>query len=290
MRRKIMTLLQNKCPYCSSYEAVTWADEKGFSVVRCKDCRILFLSPKPSLSEVNEAVRTGLYEEYGLNVRSRRVQKKIKKYKKLFCSLFGDLILSSEPITWVDVGCGYGEILEALGGVAPPGSLICGYEPMKFKAERSVARGLRVTNDYLAPYSISADVISVVDIFSHIPDFHSFLKTLVTNLKNEGLLFLETGNLADLDKRDEFPGDLGLPDHLVFAGESTIKGYLEQANFEIEAIKFVRVDTMLDFIKRIIKRLLGQSVLLNPPYSSKYRQILIRARLRSSSRSYEMRT
>lgn len=275
----------DSCPYCFGTNHTQWALESGFVVVRCGDCGLLFLSPKPSQEVVDEAVRSGLHKTLGLNVlnvRSRRIPRKITRYSKIFRSLFSDLWSLGQPITWVDVGCGYGEVLESVIRLAPKGSFICGYEPMKAKAEKAASLGLNVTNDYLAPHSIEADVISVVDIYSHIPDFHAFLDVAAANLKRNGLLYLETGNLADLNVRADFPGELGVPDHLVFAGEKHILGYLDHAGFDIERIEYVRIDGFFELCKNVVKRLLGRPFLLSLPYSSKYRQILIRARRRKA--------
>jgi SAM-dependent methyltransferase len=270
---------RDKCPYCASLSHKFWASEFGYSVVRCSDCKLLFISPMPDAKYVDTAVKAGFHENIGLNVKAKRVSRKVYYYKKIISSVFPDLLNSNKPILWVDVGCGYGELLQALECVAPNGSEILGFEPMEAKAKNAMARGLNVTNDYLKPNLISADVVSMVDIFSHIPDFHGFLKIVASNLKPGGYLFLETGNLADLELRDQFSGELGLPDHLVFASEAIIKGYLEKAGFSVMSIRRIRTDTLMDFIKSIIKRLLGRPAVVRMPYSSKYRQLLIRARL-----------
>jgi SAM-dependent methyltransferase len=250
----------DSCPYCSGTNHALWALEFGFAVVRCGDCGLLFVSPKPSREVVDEAVRSGLHNTLGLNVRSRRIPRKIVRCRKIFRSLFSDLWRLGKPITWVDVGCGYGEVLESAYSVAPKGSLIFGYEPMKAKAEKAASLGLNVTNDYLAPHSIEADVISVVNIFSHIPDFHAFIDVVATNLKSNGLLYVETGNLADLNDRADFPGELGVPDYLVFAGEKHIRGYLHRDGFDIERIEYVRIDGFYEFCKNVVKRFAGEAV------------------------------
>jgi len=269
------------CPYCSCVNHKEWAEELGFSVVRCEGCDLLFISPIPSQESVDQAVRSGIYKTLDLNVTAKRIPRKIEKYRKIFRILFADVWKDSFPITWVDVGCGYGEVLEAVSTLVPAGSLICGYEPMTVKAEKAISMGLHVTNEYLTPHSIEADVISAVDIFSHIPDFHSFLSIVATNLRVNGLLYLETGNLADLNRRIDFPGELGVPDHLVFAGEKHLRGYLDRAGFDIESVDYVRIDGFLELCKNIVKRLLGRPFSLQVPYTSKYRQVLIRARLRN---------
>lgn len=273
----------SECPYCGGSKNSPWGSELGFTLVRCCECALLYVSPLPSGEIVDEAVRTGLHEQLGLNVTSRRIPRKKFMYEGHFRNLFSDLINWDRPLTWVDVGCGYGEVLEAVREIVPANSRVLGFEPMRHKAMNARSLGLEVINDYLTPGVIKADVISVVDIFSHIPDFHSFLKVVVSNLTETGLIFIETGNLADLDTREQFSGELGLPDHLVFSGEATLRGYLQKAGFDIEATEYERTDTLIDFTKNIAKRLLGRPVRLSIPYTSKYRQIRIRARLKPSS-------
>jgi SAM-dependent methyltransferase len=273
----------NNCPYCGELENNQWATELGYNVVRCSKCSLLFVSPLPISEHIDEAVRTGLHRNLSLNVTSRRIPSKRRWYASHFRRMFSDLLDSQSPLTWVDIGCGYGEVLEAVLEIVPRQSRVLGFEPMQPKAFAARTLGLEVINDYLTPDIIKADVVSVVDIFSHIPDFHSFLKVVTSNLTENGLLYIETGNLADLDTREQFPGELGLPDHLVFAGEATLRGYLQEAGFEIEATEYQRTDTLLDFSKNIVKRILGRPVRLSLPYTSKYRQIRIRARLKPNS-------
>lgn len=268
------------CPCCGNARYNTnWARESGFTLIRCGECSLLYVYPSPATDSIDEAVRAGFHRRLGLSVISKPTPKKIRKYKKSLKKIFPEICSSKDPITYVDVGCGYGELLEAARACLPTNSRVIGYEPMKPKALVARSNGLDVINDYLAPNSVKAEIISVVDVFSHVPDFHKFLATIKTNLTDGGLLFLESGNLADLETRDQFPDELGLPDHLVFAGEATLRRYLEEAGFHIETIDFIRVDTAEYFCKNVVKRFLGRPVRVSLPYMSKYRQIQLRARL-----------
>lgn len=210
---------------------------------------------------------------------SRRDARKIGRYSRIFRRFFPDLWQGGEAIFWLDIGAGYGEILEAVAQLAPKGSKIEGLEPMKPKADHAKARGLRVTQEYLTRAHEPVDVVSLVDVFSHIPRFAPLLEDVACVLKEGGSLFIETGNLADLRVRSEFPGELGLPDHLVFAGESQLKGFLERAGFEVVRIEAVRIDGFLHLAKCVLKRILGRPVRFTLPYTSRYRQLLVRAQL-----------
>jgi SAM-dependent methyltransferase len=271
------------CPYCGSAERRLWATELGFAAVRCVQCALIYVSPRPSQKLITAAVRTGAHgaEADGLRVVSRRVPSKVGRYQHLLGRLFDDVWRANRPISWVDVGAGYGEVVEAVGRLAPQGSVIEGLEPMAPKAADARARGLPVVEDYLRSTHAKVGFISLVDVFSHIPDFSDFLADISAVLEPHGEIFIETGNLADLQRRDEFPGELGLPDHLVFAGEEQLRGFLERAGFEIVRVERLRIDGVVNLLKNFVKKTIGRPAQIRLPYRSKYRQLLIRARLRS---------
>jgi 2-polyprenyl-3-methyl-5-hydroxy-6-metoxy-1,4-benzoquinol methylase len=279
LEKSLVRLEQIACPYCNSNNNFTWSVELGFKVVRCVDCLLLFVNPRPTNEHIDTAVRTGTHSYLNLDVRSRRIARKIKRYKKIINDMFRDLWRTGKPISWIDVGCGYGEIIEAVQQLATSGSRIVGLEPMHDKAQKARQRGLNVIEGYLQPEIERAQVISIIDIFSHIPNFHMFLTDVKTALTPSGLLFIETGNLADLERREDFAHELGVPDHLVFAGEKHLTGYLKRAGFEVEQIKKRRVDGITALFKTVMKIALGRSTSLFIPYTSSYRQLLIRARL-----------
>lgn len=273
-------LEQIDCPCCGGSDFSPWAKERGFDLVCCADCRLLYVNPRPPLNSIDEGVRLGEHRIQGkrINVRSRRVPRKIAAYKRLFRRMFRDRICAREPVVWVDYGAGYGEIIEAVAAVMPKGSRAVGLEPMSHKAETARSLGLEIVEAYPQPGQFAADVISMINVFSHVPDFREFLNTALTNLKPSGELFIETGNLADLDHHSQFPGILDLPDHLVFSGESQMSSFLRDAGFEIVSIERHRVDNMVSFAKGLVKKVLGRPVILRPPYCSPYRQLRIRAR------------
>lgn len=271
------------CPYCNGDKYEPWAIERGFTAVRCVTCSLIYVNPRPDLTSIESAVRTGLHganAQY-LNVRARRIDKKVGRYQRILERLFGDVWRRGAPISWLDVGAGYGEIVEAVERLAAPGSAVGGVEPMEAKASHARERGLKVQTSYLEEGHAKVDFVSVVDVFSHIPQFDDFLLTVKGALRPGGGLFIETGNLADIENREGFAGELGLPDHLVFAGETHLNGYLERAGFEILKVERVRIDGFIYFAKNVVKASLGRPVRVRAPYRSRFRQLLIRAKLKA---------
>lgn len=269
------------CPLCDNKRYELFSEENGFQAVRCSKCSLIYVNPRPVLSMISEAVKTGLHNEVdgGRNVIVRRVSSNVNLYKKILTEIFSDIREKAIPISWLDIGAGYGEFIEAVMAVAPNGSNILGIEPMQPKAIAAQKRGLNVKNIFLSDVNEKYDIVSLINVFSHIPDIKSFLNEIKQVIKPDGYFFLETGNIADLQSAKEVPTELDLPDHLIFAGEKQIEMWLTEAGFEILSIKRRRKDTFINFLKNIIKKILGRKATLALPYTSTYRSLLIRAHL-----------
>ncbi|MDY0093664.1 MAG: methyltransferase domain-containing protein [Candidatus Vecturithrix sp.] len=179
----------------------------------------------------------------------------------------------------MDVGAGYGEIVEAVSALAPEGSLVEGIEPMQPKAAAAKALGIPVHHGYLGDLNKRYDIVSLVHVFSHIPDFRAFLIDVKSVLKDHGEFFLETGNAADLKDRHEVPTELDLPDHLTFPRKKHLIGFLEEAGVQVVAVKELRRDDFVNFVKNIVKKIIGRNVSIRLPYTSGHRAIRIRAKL-----------
>lgn len=272
-----------RCPLCSNDETVFWSAENGYDCVRCRKCRLLYVNPRPSSETIDTAVALGNHRLIGgqiLATRARRKSGKVREAADVLREMYADVLASGRPISWLDVGAGYGEFVNTLMCVLPAHSRIDGIEPMHHKVEAAIDAGLPVREGYLESVMDKYDVISIIDVFSHIPDFASFLTKTRGVLQPGGELLVKTGNGADIGRRENFPGPLNLPDHLVFGGVPQLTRFLHDAGFDVVAIRSERVDGVIASLKNVVKRLLGKPVFLSFPYSSPARTMWIRARLR----------
>ena len=269
------------CPFCQSNESNHWVTENGFNAVKCRECGLIYVNPRNIQSVVDKAVTTGHHSEVpgGRNVVGRRSKRKVLKYRRVLSALFKDVWSANRTISWLDIGAGFGEIVEALSSLAPKGSQVHGIEPMGPKAQNAQSRGILVREGYLNSVKESYDFVSLVDVFSHLPDFRQFLLEIKNVLNDGGQIYLQTGNIADLRGSNDVPTQLDLPDHLVFAGEKHIIAYLEEAGFKIIEIVRVRNDTFVNLLKSLIRKIQGRQIALVFPGTSEYRSLRIRARL-----------
>ena len=75
------------------------------------------------------------------------------------------------------------------------------------------------------------DVISMINVFSHVPYFDRLYQSIHSLLNENGKVILKTGELrSDVRKQDIF--DWGIPDHVHFLGARYDRFYLSQVQFQ----------------------------------------------------------
>lgn len=269
------------CPYCGHDKNSAWARENGYTAVKCSECGFIYVNPRPVAALISEAVETGVHTTLGgHNVIGRRVASKVEWFKGVLARTHPDLRTTKQPITWLDIGSGFGEVVEAVKALAPAGSRVVGVEPMKPKAAEAQHRGLETITGYLSDVPGTFQFASLVNVCSHIPDFRAFVAELTTKLEPRGEFLLIAGNTGDLERVTQLPSELDMPDHLTFAGRKHLIGFLEEAGFEIVSIDETRRDNLITFVKNIVKRLIGRQAYVVLPGTSAYRDLAIRARLK----------
>lgn len=270
--------LKVSCPCCGADDAAEWARENGFTAVKCRPCGMVYVNPRPTDEEITQGNIVGEHRtEHGtMQVVYRHSRAKIAHYKDLAAALMPDVL--KQELSWLDVGAGFGELLEALRELTPAGSKLDGLEPMQPKVKSAQARGLNVRSADLTDLpSEHYDVVSLINVFSHVPDFDGFLSLIRNALKKNGSLMLVTGNGGDLATRAQYPDLLYLPDHLMFGGVEHIGRILRRNGFEVVKIMTVRRDTLRYCAKSLAKRILGRPATLQLPYRSPFRSVVFRA-------------
>lgn len=251
------------CPFCGDLEQEYATSENGYGLVRCKSCRLLFVSPRPGLDTIDEAAKTGMHatERGSLTVVGRFEPKKVRFYRDRVLTLFGQDALIGKDISWLDIDAGYGELVKAIGGLVAKPERVVGLEPCVPKQQRARRRGLDVRNCSIGELDTTFDVVSMINVFSHLPDPRGFLGSVARLVSPGGSLMLVTGNGADIPVED-LPRPLDLPDHLVFAGRVHLEGLLAGAGFRIARLEaypeFMPESRYVRMAKNSVKRLMGR--------------------------------
>lgn len=255
------------CYNCGSEQHALYAEENGFSLVKCDVCGLLFVENRPSDREISQAHVQGCHGGVReLDVTGRFNPRKAVQYLEVLRDLFdGDL---GGTKTWLDIGCGHGEFMLAVGKFGSGQVSVKGTDPNVRKQESARRRGLNVGYWDIDSHREQYDVISMLNVWSHLPDPPTFLASLKRLLNPGGELVLETGDSADLASEVHHRPFL-LPDHLSFASERIVVSILERLDFEVLRIRrypFIRLDL------RAVSRELVKAVL--PQYESGLRYYL----------------
>jgi len=229
-------MVQVNCYNCGSRESHFYAYENGFTLVKCSSCGLLYVTPRPSEREINEAHQTGLHQgETQLHTSGTFNKTKAKSYLKILEDLFQQELKKGKYV-WLDIGCGNGEFISALQEFSEGHIIAKGLEPNRRKQKTARARGLDVSWFDLGGYNHFYDYVSLLNVYSHLANPIDFLMQYKRMLKRGGKFLIQTGDTANLCA-EMHPRPFFLPDHLSFASEEIVSSILKRSGFEIIAIR-----------------------------------------------------
>ena len=229
-------MIEVSCYSCRSSQHKPYATENGYSLVKCTGCGLLYVNPRPSDEEIEEGVKIGAHGGEGtLYTTGRYMPDKVALYNKVLKNMYG-AELQNRKATWLDIGCGHGELLMVLKALSKDSIAATGIEPNQHKAAAASKRGLDVTCFDLASSDQHWDSISLLNVYSHLTSPPEFLRMVRERLKPKGELLLQTGDTASLSL-DQHPRPFLLPDHLSFASQQILSNMLKQTGFEIISVK-----------------------------------------------------
>lgn len=242
------------CYSCGSNTARDYASENGYTLVKCNHCGLLYVNPRPNVDEIEQAHTLGQHRGADMIQTTGYYDfSKVSSYIQTLKEIFGDgRILKGKR--WLDIGCGYGEFLEALNKFSSNGVIAKGTEPNVRKAAAARKNGLDVDYFDLAAHKDKYDYISMLNVYSHLPDPPAIISEWKKLLLPGGQLILETGNTADLS-REQHPQPFYLPDHLSFASEKIVTTILERIGFDVLSVrKYAEVrETPMAILREALK-------------------------------------
>ena len=142
----ICLMIEAVCYNCKSAESSLYDQENGYNLVKCDDCGLLYVNPRPPLEEINAASKSGMHRGDELLDVTGSFENRLKNlYLGRLDNLgFSTLFNGSRTIAWFDIGCGHGEFLDALEQIGRDAIQVTGLEPNQQKREGAVKRGLDV--------------------------------------------------------------------------------------------------------------------------------------------------
>lgn len=245
------------CYNCGTSHSVEFDTENGFTLVKCVNCSLLYVTPRPNTDEITQAHKLGQHRGAELIQTTGFYDfSKVSSYMRTLREIFNDgSVLKGK--TWLDIGSGYGEFLEALNRFSSNGVIARGVEPNLKKVAAARASRLNVDCFDLTTHKSKYDYISMLNVYSHLPDPPRTINKLKDMLVPNGQLILETGDTANLTC-NEHPRPLYLPDHLSFASENIVSQILVRSGFDVLGVyKYPEVrETPAAILRELLKILI----------------------------------
>lgn len=243
------------CNYCASRSHVklfdlhesmdarqppAWRGTAAISVVRCQQCGLVFLNPR-----YDDERLTALYQDpqtfvstidpegQSRSISAERVQRVTRFYDDV------KALRKIQPSgRLLDVGCGLGFFLEALGSKYDATGLEWSHPAVE------MSRGLpfNIVEDRFPshPFSVGEfDVVSFHNTLDHLPDPLLALKVAHDLLKRGGLLMLNLINFNSFAARVYGSGFRLLgTNHLYYFTRATLKKYFEKTGFKLTRVEY----------------------------------------------------
>jgi len=192
------------CPLCGfdrsriAYDTHTKRGQAAVYLVCCQRCGLMALMPQPT----GEQLRAIYSEEYFRRYYNPEAEQEFR------LDYYGERLAEIESIRPVgkllDVGCGMGYLLEVAAG---RGWDVVGLELSPFACNYLTERGFTVVQGDLSSKEWSSDIFDVVtlwDVFEHLPDPRATLAIVRHILKPGGLLVIKVPNVGCILYRVEY--------------------------------------------------------------------------------------
>lgn len=221
------------CDCCGADDWIELFSENGVTLGQCPHCDLL------SLADIPEAGRrmTEMEEGHYAGARKVLVAGKQVAAERVLTDQFRSYVDLAKKYatggTWLDIGCGAGLLLTLAAEAGYVG------EGIELTADRREAArqvtGMTVHGEPVEDLALpdnGFDVISLINVFSHLISPTGTFRELHRILKPGGVLILATGEMtAGVQKSHMFNWNLG--DHLHFLGDRTMDRYGQKVGFDI---------------------------------------------------------
>jgi SAM-dependent methyltransferase len=218
-----------------------------FTVVRCVDCGLCFVSPRPTLDQIG-AHYPPSYSEHTPSAEGN-------PFARAQAEMVGSLYPGGGSV--LDVGCASGAFLTAMRS---KGWTVAGIDTSE--QAHSLARslpGAEIKLGVLGPDDFapaSFDAVTLWSVLEHLHDPLATLRTVRRLLKPEGRLFLVLPNYRAFERmlfRTRWFA-LELPRHLYHFSPKPLAAMLERAGFKVDKLQHASGHDTLRFSLRLVAR------------------------------------
>jgi len=246
------------CPLCGCRENEEAFVDNGCELRVCRHCGLFFVRPYPLCANRHSEVISGRLDGIDLLNCERRYAGEQLYYQRHF-QLIDKECHGAQ--SFLDVGCGTGRLLELLSARTRLRRMGIELNAQAAQFARRVAN-CEIAEVPFEEFRTSApfDVVSMINVFSHIPSLDGLFAALRATLAPGGKAILRTSEMsADVSRWNQL--HWGIPDDLHFLGLNTLAFLCRKYGFEVR--RHVRVPYEEELFLRSRWQQMGRRRLVN---------------------------
>jgi SAM-dependent methyltransferase len=219
-----------QCPLCGCRENRKAFADNGCELRSCRHCGLFFIHPYPRIHQRHAQIEAGALEGIDLLDCERRHAGERLYYDRHFPWIEEECRAAK---SFLDVGCGTGRLLELLSARKHMRRVGVELNPQAAEFARRSANCeiLEVPFEEFRAED-PFDVISMINVFSHIPSLDALFASLRAALAPQGTVILRTSEMsAGVSRWNQL--HWGVPDDLHFLGLGTIGFICRKYGFEL---------------------------------------------------------
>lgn len=218
------------CPLCGSDRTARAFRDNGCSLRMCRNCELFFVDPYPTRVQQHRRVSSSHRAEIEILDCERRYEGERLYYERHFEPIAEECAAAKSIL---DVGCGTGHLLERCG--AFPNVYRAGIElnPQAAEFARRVS-GCEISEGSVEEFRTHCafDVITMINVFSHVPSFDAMFSSVRAALRPGGKLIVRTSEMSpNVSRWNQL--HWGIPDDLHFLGLRTLDFICAKYGFTI---------------------------------------------------------
>lgn len=223
------------CPICSSGLSSDYVRIHGYLYKSCTVCSHIYLSNLPNKQTLIDLYTDGVNAQHSIYLNNELFNKRLQNIALPKVQYVNSVINGAG--TWVDIGCGTGEILYAASRI---GYKAIGLETDQVQVDFGRKLGLNIICERFSKANGSrlleeCKIISLFNVLEHVEDPLDFLSLISSNLPDEAFLVVEVPRTPSLSTFANlcFPGlaarHIYPPDHLHIFSEESMSKALEHS-------------------------------------------------------------
>jgi len=240
------------CPICSGEAVKDIVEIYGFLYRECQGCGTAYVANPPTEDQLQAAYRSDYYTEVNkkLLANDQIIEYRVGQIAKPKVAFVKENITTGKN-TWLDIGCGVGEILSA---AKKQGFDVLGLETNQMESEYARQTfGVEIKNEYvtektLGDYADQFGIISLFSVLEHVLSPNEILHTISKIQEKGDSLILEVPHYPSISVASQisFPEKVNRmmhpPLHLFLFPLTALQSRLRANGYEVKAVWYFGQD------------------------------------------------